>query len=300
MKKALWLVAALLLGGCATTSKDIDRALMQDEHIHLSVAKIDKVFIQKRSKRDIFERFPFLAGVQDEVRGKFSDSFYESLNLVYNAADIKEVNFWRLQKNPKMVDFIYVRPLWIKEYRKVGNDLFENIAYSYNISKGEQQILKEWIKQGGKLWIEFGTYSTKYDVFNRYGEISTKRIAKLIRQSFLGVKLFHKEVKSFIFRSKNLDPINYLPSSQSFTIDRRKSLFKDIKRLKLNLNNYMENYIVAQGKALVVDRKGRVLVSEIEYGKGSVVTLLPFEFSDVYYDGERLRWELLFYLYNKR
>lgn len=293
-------LAIFLFVGCAGKNKEIDELITKEEHIRLSTACVQDVFVQKRDKRKIFDRFPFLASKQQEIRGKFSDEFYESLNLVYTARNIKDVDYWELDKNPETLDFIYVKPLWIKQYRKLGSDLFENIAYSYNISKKEQDILKRWIADGGKLWVEFGTYSTKYDVFNKYGEISTKNIVHLIKNSFSGVRFLDRPVYSYVFRSKNLDFINYVPSSKTFVIDRKRSVFKDIGRLKIDLNNYMENYIVVAGKPLILDRDGKTLVSEIEYGKGSIVTLLPFEFSDVYYDGERLRWELLFYLYDKK
>jgi len=41
------------------------------------------------------------------------------------------------------------------------------------------------------------------------------------------------------------------------------------------------------------------LVSFVQYGKGGVVFLRPFEFQDKRFDGELLRWKLLFYFLEK-
>ncbi|NPA03350.1 MAG: hypothetical protein GXO61_00650 [Epsilonproteobacteria bacterium] len=297
-KKILSFLGALLLfTGCASKQDRLDEKIEKIEEVKLQVAKIKSPFLEQQDSKEIFKQFPFISLKPSlEIRGKFSDDFYKSLDTSFKAKHLKDVNFWKLQEDPSSLDFIYVLPLWIKDYRKISKDLLENIAYSYNISKEEQHILRDWIAQGGKLWVEFGTFSTKYDVFNRYGEISTKKIRSLINSSFNNTKLFSKPIRSYIFKSKNLDVINYIPSSKEFTIDTQRSKFKDIKRLKLNLENFMENYAIALGEPLILDTKGRALVTQIPYQEGMVVTLLPFEYKDVYYDGELLRWRLLFYL----
>jgi outer membrane protein OmpA-like peptidoglycan-associated protein len=54
-----------------------------------------------------------------------------------------------------------------------------------------------------------------------------------------------------------------------------------------------------KGDYLLKSIKGKPLVSFIRYGKGGVVFLRPFEFQDKRYDGELLRWRLVFFLMNK-
>ncbi len=281
--------------GCASHTS-LDQKIQNPEIVHIVTTKVQNIFPLQKST-SYFDRFPFILKNYD-VRGKFSDDFYQRLNFIYTAKPIEEVDFWKLQKEAKSVDFIYVRPIWIKEYRKLSNDLFENICYSYNISKKEQDILKAWVAQGGKLWIESGTYSTKYDIFNKNGEIATKKINYLVKDSLRNVRFWRNPIKSYLFYGQNLDPINYVPSIKTFVVNTRASAFKDIKRLKIEVRDYVQNNFVILGEPLVVDTKRNPLVTLLKYKKGYVVSLLPFEYKDVYYDGELLRWRLLFYLFN--
>lgn len=287
----------LMVAGCASHT-DLDTQIQKAEKIQIVTTTVSTPIAQEKSK-NIFQEFPFILG-DYEIRGKFSDKFYDNLHFVYTARPIEKVDFWRLQKEPKSIDFIYVSPVWIRDFKKVSSNLFEDLCYSYNISKQEQDILKQWVAKGGVLWLESGTYSTKYDIFNRRGEIATAKINRLIRQSLQGVRFWDRPIKHYLFASHDLDPINYVPSSYIFQVDSNRSIFKDIKRLKIDIQNYLQNNFVVLAKPLVVDTKGRPLVTLMKYGKGYVVSLLPFEYKDVYYDGELLRWELLFYIYNLR
>ncbi len=292
----LFILSLSLFLGCSS-HQDIQKEIDENINIHIYTTKVDTIFEKKRHSRDLLKRFPFIS-IQKEmdVRGKFSQEFYDRINAIYVAKNIEDVDFWRLEKEPKSVDFIYVLPLWIKEYRKVSGDILENICYSLNISKKEQDILRAWVAQGGKLWLESGTFSTKYDVFNARGEIATHKIASLIKNSLHGVDFWGYPLKIYTFKSKNLDPINYLPTSETFQIDTNRSIFKDITRLKLDIDNYMQSHFVIAAKPLVVTKKGLPVVTLLHYKKGYVLSMLPFEYKDVYYDGELLRWELLFYL----
>ncbi len=287
----------LMIAGCASHT-NLDTQVQKEEKIQIITTTVSTPIVQEKSK-NIFQEFPFVLGEYD-VRGKFSDKFYDNLHFVYTARPIQKVDFWRLQKEPKSIDFIYISPVWIRDFKKVSSDLLEDLCYSYNISKQEQNILRQWVKRGGILWVESGTYSTKYDIFNKCGEIATAKINRLIRQSLQDLKFWDHSIRSYLFASKDLDPINYVPTTKSFVVDSNRSIFKDIKRLKIEIRNYLQNNFVILGKSLVMDTKGRPLVTLMKYGEGYVVSLLPFEYKDVYYDGELLRWELLFYLYNLR
>ncbi|BCD62632.1 hypothetical protein NitYY0826_C1514 [Nitratiruptor sp. YY08-26] len=301
MRVFVTVLILLLFAGCSVKNEKIDKELAKEVHLHVYSNELQDIWAQRSSPRKLLYRFPFVGAPKGEdIRGKFDNKFYSSINLVYNAKKIEDVDFWKLRDNPKSLDFIYVRPLWIKEYRKLTKDLFANIAYSYNISAKEQEILRDWVYNGGKLWLEFGVYSTKYDMFNKNGEIDPRKIEKLIKNSFTGLTFWKKPLRSFIFKSDDLDLINYLPTIKRFRIDERKSQIKGIKRLKLNIYNYMENYVLVDGKALLVDKQGRTLVTLNRFGKGYVLSMLPFEYQDVYYDGELLRWKLLFMLYERR
>ncbi len=290
-----FIVVSLFLVGCA--NKEVTTS---DEGIHIYQTKVDTVFFKEKKSREVLQRFPFISVQKKEPKGKFSDEFYANIDYVYTAKKIDEVNYWELEKEPKSVDFIYVFPIWIKDYKNVSDDLFTNIAYSYNISNEEQEILKEWIRGGGVLWVESGVYSTKYDLFTRGGEIATGKIRSIVLSDLEGKRFLGKAIKSYLFKSKNLDMVNYVPSSKTFNVVAKDDFFKDVRRLKLVVDNYLQNDFVILDKTLLATRNGDPVVTISSYGKGYIVSLLPFEYEDVYYDGELLRWKLFYYLLKKR
>ncbi len=296
MKKLIaFLVLALFFAGCASKVEELSNATMPQEKLSVCNTQLPDYF-QNSGRGAIFKRFPFVTLRKDvDVKGKFDDRFYAGLDLVYNAKNIEDVDFWKLRDEPKSLDYIYILPLWIKDYRKLTGDLFTNICYSYNLSEEQQQILKDWIAQGGKLWVEFGVFSTKYDLFNRNGEIAQAKIHRLVRSDLEGLRFLDTPYRTFLMRSKNLDFINYQSTYKAFEIDQRRSKLEGIRRLRVDIDNYLENYIVLEGEPLVVDRSGRTLVSIKSYGNGYIISLLPFEYKDAYFDGELLRWKLLFY-----
>jgi len=290
----LFLIFAILFAGCAQKET---LSLDDNQSVHVYVTKVDDVFFKQKKARDILRHFPFLT-MQKNVapRGKFSDEFYASIDYVYVAKDIKDVDFWELEKEPKSVDFIYVKPLWMKEYRKLTPDLLSNLAYSLNIGHEEQEILKDWIRAGGVLWVESGVYSTKYDYFTKTGEIATNKINQKIREDLDGLTFLGKPIKTYTFKSKTLDIVNYEPISKEFSVHTTIPFFKDIHKLRLDLTNYMQNYFVILDKTILEDDTYGPVVTYTKYGKGYVVSLLPFDYQDVYYDGELLRWKLFYYL----
>lgn len=296
MRKLIaFLILALFFAGCAHKEETLSKTPQPQERLTVCNTQLPDYF-QSSGRSAIFKRFPFVTLRKDvDVKGKFDDRFYASLDLVYHAKNIEEVDFWKLRDEPKSVDYIYVLPLWMKDYRKLTNDLFANICYSYNLSEEQQQILKDWIAQGGKLWVEFGVFSTKYDLFNRNGEIAQTRIHRLLRSDLAGLRFLDTSYRTFLLRSKNLDFINYQSTCKAFEVDQKRSKLEGIRRLRVDIDNYLENYIVLDGEALVVDRSGRTLVSLKSYGNGYIISLLPFEYKDAYFDGELLRWKLLFY-----
>lgn len=288
-------VLILFFAGCASKVEELSQDSVLQEKITICNTQLPD-FFQSSGKNAVLKRFPFVTLQKgSDVKGKFDDRFYASLDLVYRAENIENVDFWKLRDAPKSIDYIYILPLWMKEYRKLTKDLFTNICYSYNLSEEQQQILKDWIAQGGKLWVEFGVFSTKYDLFNRNGEIAQSKIHRLVRSHLAGLHFLNIPYNTFLFRSKNLDFINYQSTYKAFLIDQQRTKLEGIRRLRVDVDNYLENYIVLDGEPLVVDTSGRTLVSIKAYGNGYIISLLPFEYKDAYFDGELLRWKLLFY-----
>ena len=295
------LIFSFCFSGCSTRYEEqLHKEILTPESVQVYDVDVDNVYIKPNNRVRLLSQFPFVSNQPIiDFRGKFSNEFYDKIDYRYKAAPLKDVDFWKLRTNPFSEDFIYVLPIWANKFQRVSNDLFENIAYSYNLSLKEQEILKWWIGQGGILWIEGGIYSTRYDTFKRNGEIASKEIEKKILNKSKDLNFFDKKVQTYIYQSKKIDLVNYIPLKMNFQTRANLEYFRDIKNLKIQTQNYLGVDFLAQAQVLVHDSKERPLVSFIPYGKGGVVFIRPFEFKDKRYDGELLRWKLLYFLLNK-
>ena len=68
---------------------------------------------------------------------------------------------------------------------------------------------------------------------------------------------------------------------------------KDISKV---FNNYAENYFLPEGEVLLKTDKNIPLVTLNKYGKGMILSMVPFAYNDTRYDGELLRWNLIEYV----
>jgi len=295
------LIVFLFITGCSTQyEKSLGKKILSPESVEVYDIYVENIYAQSNNRIRLLQKFPFISNQPVlDFHGKFSDEFYDKLDYRYKAAPLKDVDFWKLRTNPFIEDFIYVLPIWVNKFQRVSNDLFENIGYSYNLSHKEQEILKWWIGEGGIFWIEGGIYSTRYDTFKRNGEIASKQINQKIIQNSKNLHFFDKKVKTYIYQSKRIDLINYLPLKITFKTDTTLNYFQDIKKLKIQTQNYLSADFLVQTESLVKSKDNKVLVSFVPYGKGGVVFVRPFEFKDKRFDGELLRWKLLYFLLNK-
>ena len=295
------LIVFLFITGCSTQyEKSLGKKILSPESVEVYDIYVENIYAQPNNRIRLLQKFPFISNQPVlDFHGKFSDEFYDKLDYRYKAAPLKDVDFWKLRTNPFIEDFIYVLPIWVNKFQRVSNDLFENIGYSYNLSHKEQEILKWWIGEGGIFWIEGGIYSTRYDTFKRNGEIASKQINQKIIQNSKNLHFFDKKVKTYIYQSKRIDLINYLPLKITFKTDTTLNYFQDIKKLKIQTQNYLSADFLVQTESLVKSKDNKVLVSFVPYGKGGVVFVRPFEFKDKRFDGELLRWKLLYFLLNK-
>lgn len=291
----------LFSNGCATKNETILKdKILTPESVEVYDVNINNVYTKPDNRTLLLKKFPFISNQPVfDFYGKFSDQFYDKLDYRYKSAALKDVDFWKLRTNPFVEDFIYVLPTWANKFQRVSNDLFQNIGYSYNLSSKEQEILKWWIGEGGILWIEGGIYSTRYDTFKKNGEIDSKAITKKIVSKSKNMNFFNKNVSTYIYKSTRLDHINYVPLKLKFSTGSDIEYFKDIKSLQIQTKNFLSADFLPKGKYLLFSKKNRPLVSFVPYGKGGVVFIRPFEFKNKRYDGELLRWKLVYYLLNK-
>jgi len=291
----------LLLGGCASKNEVItEKKILSPESVEIYDISVDKFWKDTNHGRKLLKDFPFISYKPViGFKGKFSDQFYSKIDYRYKFDNIKDVDFWKLRTNPFAEDFIYVLPMWVNEFKRVSNDLFEDIGYTYNLSTKEQEILKWWIGEGGILWIEGGIYSTRYDTFKKNGEIDKVAINNKIIKKSANLKFFDRSVYTYVYKSKRVDSINYEPLELNYKTKSKYPYFSDIKYLQIKTDNFLTADFLPKGDYLLESLKGKPLVSFIRYGKGGVVFLRPFEFQDKRYDGELLRWRLIFWLMNR-
>lgn len=99
--------------------------------------------------------------------------------------------------------------------------------------------------------------------------------------------------------AKKVDYINYIPLKIQFKTSSDVPYFQDIKNVELVSNDFLSVDFMPKAKTLLKTTSGKTLVSFVQYGKGGVVFLRPFEYKDKMYDGELLRWKLMHYLLNR-
>ena len=297
----LSLLIVLILSGCASKNdENLEKNLLSTQQIELYNINVNDTQHNSISGRELLKKFPFVTSqMVVGYRGKFSNKFYNKYSVTYSAELLKDVDFWKLKANPEVMNFIYILPTWAKQFKKLSNNLFEDIGYSYNLSYKEQEILQQWISQGGILWIEGGIYSTRYDTFRNDGTIDSESILNTVKTKSSNLVFLDQQVKSTIYQSKIVDMINF--DSQSIIFKTKSSIpsFQDIKNLQIVTENYLTADFMPKGEVLLSSDSGVPLVTFVRHGKGGVVFLRPFEFQDKMYDGELLRWRLVDYLGNK-
>ena len=295
------IIAIGLLGGCATKEQMIlERSILSPESVEIYDVTTENALKEVHNGRKLLTGFPFVSNKPIvDFEGKFSNQFYDKIDYRYKFSHIKDVDFWKLRVNPFAEDFVYILPTWANGFKRVSNDLFTNLGFTYNLSTKEQEILKWWVSQGGILWVEGGIYSTRYDTFKKNGEINNKAIKKKIVDKSKNLHFFDKQVRTYMTVGKKVDYINYEPVKIPFKTTSNIAYFDDIQNLDIVTKDFMSADFMPKGRTLLATTKNQPIVSFIQYGKGGVVFLRPFEFEDKMYDGELLRWKLMYYLMNR-
>ncbi len=297
----LSLSVILLLGGCASKNdEELEKSLLSAQRVEVYNITPKKLEGDAITGRALLNDFPFISNQRVVgYKGKFSNEFYNQLNSEYHFASLRDVDIWKLKSNPSAENFIYVLPMWVKQFKKVSNDLFEDIGFSNNLSLEEQKILKGWISEGGVLWIDGGIYSTRYDTFKKDGIIDSQAMKNMMDSKSSQLSFFGKTVNIYKSESKAIDFINFEPLQITYKTKSKIPFFQDIKTLQITTDNYLNADFMPQGDHLLESENGTPLVTFVKYGKGGVVFLRSFDFEDKMYDGELLRWKLLDYFMKK-
>lgn len=309
IRLAIVVLVFFLVSGCSTHRKtyrkgcvyDICDILSKPEKINIIETPVYTSGKVSPTRKQILNSFPFVAYRPIiDFRGKFPPEFYSAIKCRWSAVSFQDADYWSLRFNPYLYDIIYVKPLWIGDFSLRSEDFLKDLSYTYNVSFRELNILKNWIKNGGVLWIESAIYISSYDVsLNR---LTRKRLAILFKK-LKRMTIFGKKVDMFVLRAKLIDKFHTKPLNKTVVVlksfSEQPNLLRGIHRLKLSQYDYLGAYFAVRGKP-IIKYNGKVYASYIDYGKGKIITTVPFDFLDVHYDGELYRWNLLMWLMGNR
>lgn len=304
MNKALFAVFIVLLFSfaCAPTAKTTRYDVSpQPEKVYTFSIPPESTSREIRdNKPDILKGFPFISSQPvTNFRGKFPPEFYSGIKYRWDAEYIGFVDFWKLRYNQHLYDVIYINPMWIGDLSLGENDFLKNIVSSYNISDEQFKILETWIRNGGILWMEPAIFISSYDYnLNKFDDAKLKNLVdKLKAMTILGNRLNVQ-----IFTAKKIDEFNTEKLSIEVTpesIQDMDGLDRDLKKLLLEQTDYIGIYISVDGTP-IIKSGNTVFASYVNYGKGKILTLAPFDFRNVHYDGEIFRLDLLSWALNGR
>jgi len=308
MRLIMSVIISTLIWACAPTSKlswsDIAGTTVQpEEPVIFSIPSSSITRELKDTKPDILKGFPFVSAQPViNFNGKFPPEFYSSLKYRWNAEFIKSVDFWRLRYDQHMYDVIYINPVWIGELTIKEDDFLRNIAYSYNISDEQVQVLEKWINEGGILWIESAIFISSYDYnLNKFSDEKLKSLVESLRS----MTLFGNKIQVQTFLAKRIDEFNTekllfeVTPEKNLTQQKVEGINKHVNKLLIEQTDYVGIYITIEGNP-IIKSGDTVYASFANYGKGKIITLAPFDFKDVHYDGEIFRFDLLSWALNDR
>lgn len=287
---------------CAPTAKtaQIDLNPKPGEIYTFSISPESTSREIRDTKSDILKGFPFISAQPvSNFMGKFPPEFYSGIRYKWNAEYITFVDFWKLRHNQNLYDVIYINPLWIGDLSLKEDDFLKNIAYSYNISDEQMKILDKWIKDGGILWIESAIFISSYDYnLNKFDDAKLKNLIERLRSMTLsGNKLSVQTLTA-----KRIDDFNVEKLKLEISPDKIQSareITDHVNRLLLEQPDYVGIYITVDGNP-VIKSGDTVYASYVKYGKGKIITLAPFDFKNVHFDGEIFRLDLLSWALNDR
>jgi len=273
MKQIMYgVLLTMFLIGCSQNRvevSDIDHSLVAQEKSYIYDIKMQDIAQDLQVKQSPLEQFPFIHNKQTHMKGHFSPEFYAAHNFSLQAKRMDRVDFWKLHKNPKSLDIIYTKDILLENYKEISDDIFTNLCFAHGLSKQEQDILLQWLDNGGVLWVEGSLYSIE----------PIESLQRFKAKKFLGKDVhfiqLDQNMKDFVYYTTCNDPY-----------------FKAIRVLEVYPKQYSQVCTIIDGRTLVATLD-QTVVSLSKYGKGMIISLLPFEYEKLYRDGELLRWKLL-------
>ena len=223
--------------------------------------------------------------------GKFSLRFYQKLRAHPVIVPLAGVDIWDLRDHPRRYDIITIGPVTLREYRG-RKELLEQLAATHGLTREKAEVLTNWVKTGGVLWIEFGVFIQGYE-WIRSGTRSSPPLPDLA-----GFTMFGLPTHPFVFEAKRAEAFAIEATVFSFQNMAKHPATADITALKLRQSDLKTAYAIVDagpGEPLVRDGD-KVYATVAPLGEGRIISTLPFERWDVESDGEKYRINLLEWL----
>ena len=224
--------------------------------------------------------------------GKFSLRFYQKLKAHPAVASLAEVDIWDLRDHPRRYDVITIGPAPVRQFSG-KMELLDQLAATHGLSKEKAQVLTNWVKSGGVVWIEFGVFIQGYEWIENDNVKLLPALPDL--KSFT---IFGFSTRSYAFEAVRRGAFAVELAVFSLRNEAEHEATADIKSLKLVQSDLKAIYTTIDGdpgKPLI--REGdRVYATVAPLGQGKVVSTLPFDEWDAGTDGEKFRINLFEWL----
>jgi len=202
-------------------------------------------------------------------------------------APLSTIDIERLQKGLDEYDVITVGPSSLRDY-KGQQELLDHLAELYRFSRRQQNILREWLKHGGVLWVEFGISVQGYEW------IRNRKAYDPPLPSLRGFTIFGYPTKPILLSGKKRKPFTVDPVRYSFRDKSRHPATTRSEHLAVTESALKTIYpIINSGRESLVTDGKRVYASLVRYGDGSIVSTLPFDAGDPGSDNESFKLSVL-------
>jgi hypothetical protein len=272
------LLLALLISGCSSTPPPPEQALDWSPS-QLALSPTVSLVPQIATDRS---RPPL---------GKFSLRFYQKLKAHPVIAPLAEVDIWGLRDHPRQYDIITVGPASFREYSG-RKELLDQLTTTHGLTKEKAEVLTDWLRTGGILWVEFGVFIQGYEWIRS----NAQKVPAL--PDLAGFTIFGLPTHCFVFEAERSGAFTIMPAVFSFHNEAQHPATADIRQLKLRQSDLKTIYPIINGEAgeSLVRDGNKVYATVVPFGDGKIISTLPFDRWDAESDGEKYRINLLEWL----
>ena len=235
--------------------------------------------------------FPFIdESKNSNFKPKKNLHVYKNIQNSSHIVNITEINFSKLDKN---IEVIYIKPMNIKKFFYSSDDLLSNIMASYNYGDDEKRKLSTWISKGGILWLEAGFYASGSEIYSTDKNRNKDAILKAAKTKSVNKSFLDFPIKNVYFTLSPQQMQEVAGMNVKLLNIKGNKDFKGVNSLQINLHYFTQTYFILDGKSLLNDADGRPLATINSYGKGTIISLFPYEYRDPNFNGEDFRWKML-------